>query len=131
MKSAEKIGKNIKYRLGYSNFAFELWIVLHKADCNGSLTHRRQYLPSLNRAYTEQFESLDHYKHEDNFKRILSKLTLDDVEQAVRRSKAIMQSNQGNDYVLCQYKGYKYYIKNPSLSIWVIVEKIMTECGLL
>jgi hypothetical protein len=50
MKSAENIGKSIKYNLGYSNFAFELWIALHKADCNGSLTHRRQYLLTINRA---------------------------------------------------------------------------------
>jgi len=131
MKSAEKIGKSIKYNLGYSNFAFELWIVLHKADCNGSLIHRRQYLPSINRAYAEQFESLDQYKHEDNFKRILGKLMLDDVVQAVRRSKTIMQTNQENGFVLCQYKGYKYYVENPSLSIWRIVEIIMDECGLL
>ena len=131
MKSAEKIGKSIKYSLGYSNFAFELWIVLHKTDCNGSLTHRRQYLSLLNRAYTEQFENLDQYKHMDNFKRILGKLTFNDVRQAVRRSKTIMQINQENGYVLHQYKGYRYYIENPSLSICEIVEKIMNECGLL
>ena len=35
MKAAERIGKSIKYHLGYSNFAFELWIILHKADCSG------------------------------------------------------------------------------------------------
>lgn len=131
MKSAERIGKSIKYSLGYSNFSFELWIVLHKADCNGSLTHRRQYLPVLNRAYTEHFENLDEYKHEGNFKRVLGKLTLDDVGQAVRRSKAIMQTNHENGYILRQYKGYRYYVENPSLSIWGIVEKIMGECGLI
>ena len=131
MKSAEKIGKSIKYSLGYSNFAFELWIVLHKADCNGSLVHLRQYLPLLNRAYAEKFENLNQYKHEDNFKRILGKLTLDDVGQAVRRSKTIMQINQENGYVLRQYKGYKYYIENPSLTIWEIIERIIMECGLL
>ena len=26
MKEAEKLGKNIKYKLGYSNFTFELWM---------------------------------------------------------------------------------------------------------
>jgi len=131
MKSAEKIGKNIKYNLGYSNFTFELWIILHKADCIGSLTHRRQYILPLNKAYSEQFDDLDQYKHEGNFKRILAKLTLDDVGQAVRRSKAIMQTNKENGYSFCQTKGYRYYVENPSLSIWGIVERIMTECGLL
>ena len=131
MKSAEKIGKNIKYNLGYSNFTFELWIILHKADCIGSLTHRRQYILPLNKAYSEQFDDLDQYKHEGNFKRILAKLTLDDVGQAVRRSKTIMKINQDNGCVLRQHMGYRYYIENPLLSIWESVERIMVECGLL
>jgi len=131
MKTAERIGKSIKYHLGYSNFAFELWIILHKAECSGILNYRRQYLPPRNRAYAEQFENLDQYKHEGNFKRILGKLTFDDVKQAVRRSKNIMQTNQESGYTLRQYKGYRYYIENPSLSIWEIVERVMVECGLL
>lgn len=84
MKMAQEIGKNIKYSLGYSNFTFELWMILHKSDCNGVLAHRRQYLAPLNRAYGEQFENLDQYKHEDHFKRLLNKLTLEDVRQAIR-----------------------------------------------
>jgi len=131
MKSAEKMGKSIGYNLGYSNFAFELWIVLHKMECNASLSHRRQYLSPINRAYAEHFENLDQYKNESNFKRILDKLTLDDVCQAIRRAKAIMQTNHKNGYVLHQYKGYRYYKENPSLSIWEIFEKIMTEFGFL
>lgn len=131
MKAAQKIGKNIKYSLGYSNFAFELWIILHKADCNGSLSHRRQYLEPLNRAYGEHFENLDQYKHEDNFKRVLSKLTLEDVLQAVRRAKAITQRNMESGYVLQQYKGYNYYKENPSLSLWVQVKEILQECKLI
>jgi len=43
MKEA-KTQKKITYELGYSNFAFELWMVLHKRDCNGPLNHRKQYL---------------------------------------------------------------------------------------
>lgn len=73
MKAAQSLGKNIKYRLGYSNFTFELWIILHKANCNGAKTHRRQYLAPLNTAYGEHFESLEEYKHEANFQRILGK----------------------------------------------------------
>jgi hypothetical protein len=131
MKAAQNSGKDIKYQLGYSNFTFELWIIVHKTDCNGVLTHRRQYLTPLNRAYDQQFESLDQYKHEDNFKRILSQLTLDNVRNAIQRSKAIMQRNQEAGYILQQYKRYKYYKENPSLSIWESIEKILRECELL
>lgn len=51
MKEAQGIGKDIKYNIGYSNFTFELWIILHKSECNGALTHRNQYLELLNKAY--------------------------------------------------------------------------------
>ena len=42
MKEA-KDQKGIKYDLGYSNYTFELWMVLHKRNCNGPLTDRTQY----------------------------------------------------------------------------------------
>lgn len=131
MKEAQNTGKNIKYHLGYSNFTFELWMILHKADCNGSLMHRRQYLMPLNRAYGENFENLDQYKHENNFKRVLNKLTLDDVRQAIRRAKVIMRKNEEMGYRLQEYKGYRYYKENPSLSLWEQIEQILTDCKVL
>ena len=130
MKKAEGI-KDITYTLGYSNFAFELWIILHKADCNGILSHRRQYLPQLNSAYNENFEDLHQYKHEDNFKRILGKLTLNDVKDAVRRSKSIMRNNKMYELNLSRYGGYCYYEDNPSLSIWESIEKILKDSKII
>ena len=32
LKSVKTINKNIVYNLGYSNFSFELWIILHKVQ---------------------------------------------------------------------------------------------------
>lgn len=130
MKEAQNIGKSIAYRLGYSNFAFELWIILHKADCNGALAGRTKYLAHLNRAYGEHFESLDEYKRENNFKRLLCSLTLEHVSQAVQRSKVINARNEATGCVLHQYKGYRYYKENPALSIWESIEKIFSDCNL-
>ena len=127
MKMAQQLGKSIKYNLGYSNFTFELWVILHKADFNKALADRRQYLDPINRIFSEHFNNLDKYKHEKNFKRVLKKLTIDDVRQAIERSKSIMQTNLDSGYVLHQYKGYKYFSENPSLSIWEIVERILNE----
>ena len=130
LKKASQLGKEIKYNLGYSNFTFELWMVLHKADCNASFSHRRQYLDPINRAYNENFENLDQYKHENNFKKLLGAISLQEVKAAIERAKAIMQRNVANGYVLQQYKGYQYYRENPSLSIWQSIEKILKDCGL-
>lgn len=130
MKLAKELGKQINYKFGYTNLTFDLWIVFHKSNCNGVLSHRRLYLQHINRAFDENFENMDDYKHERNFKRVLSKMTLLNVKEAVERAKLIMQRNSQNGYVLQEYKGYRYYKENPSLAIWEVIERVLVECGL-
>lgn len=124
-------GRKFKYNLGYSNFTFELWIILHKQSCNGSLTNRGQYLPHINKAYNEKFENLDHYKRHDDFHRCLSKLSLENVNDAIKRAKRIMEIKLSNEEREDEYKGFKYYKENPALTIWESVAAILDECGLL
>ena len=131
MKKANESGKFIKYKFGYTNLTFDLWIILHKADCNGSIYNRNKYITPLNRAYGESFQNMDEYKHEDNFKRCLGKLQISNVIDAISRAKTIMKRNQDNGYTLHQYKGYKYYKENPSLAIWEVIEKILKDCELI
>lgn len=131
MKKSEELGKQIKYELGYSNFTFELWIALHRMDCNGHLTHRKHYLVPINSAYEENFRDLDEYKQEANFKRIINKLTLNEVKAAIVRSNSIMKRNEDNGLTLHQYKRQKYYKENPSLSISKTIERILNDCQLL
>jgi hypothetical protein len=131
LKKSSTIKKYIKYKLGYSNFTFELWMVLHKANCNASLAHRRLYLAPINSAFGENFATLDQYKAEANFKRVLRSITLVDVRTAVDRAKSIMQRNQAVGLTLHDHKGYKFYTDNPSLTIHESVENILKDCGLL
>lgn len=131
MKEVSKLGKEIKCQFGYSNLTFDLWIVLHKIDCNASFTHRKHYITPINSAFGESFENMDDYKHEKNFKRVLSKISLEDVKRAISRAKNIQKNNIDNKYTLHQYKGYKYYKENPSLEVGSIFETIFKECGLL
>jgi len=131
MKEAQKMGKDIRYVLGYSNFTFELWMILHKYPCNKILADRTQYLEFINKAYNENFKSLKKFKNEKEFHRILSNLTLDDVINAVNRAKAIMLDKSNNGLTEKNYKGYKYYVDNPSLSIYKSIEKILTACKLI
>ena len=131
MKEAEHLGKQIHYRFGYSNLAFELWVILHMVDCDRALSHRRKYLEILNRVYHESFRDMNEYKREANFKRCLRRLELCNVICAVKRAKMIMQRNEQRGYILQQYKGYKYYKENPSLAIHEIIEKIFVDCNLM
>lgn len=129
IRNAEKL-KKVKYHLAYSNLAFELWIILHRKDCNKSLVNNSAYLQYINKCYNENFQSLNGYKEEHNFKRILSKITLDEVKNAIFRAKQIMLNNKNNGFRICDYRKEKYYKENPSLSIHEIIEKIFKDCGL-
>ena len=131
MKAAEQIGKQIKYKSGYSNLTFDLWMILHMIDCNTFFAHRKNYITPINKAYGEKFENMDEFKKEANFKRCLGKMQLSNVIEAIQRAKGIMQRNQENGYKLIQYKGYSFYNENPSLQSWEAIEKILIECGLI
>ena len=129
MKKAQTL-KNVNYKLGYSNIAFELWIILHKIDYTKELLVPKNYLEPINKAYKEDFQSLDDYKKENNFKKhILEKLTLNDVCSAIKRAKIITNTNKVN-YKEQQNKGYRYYKENPSLSICDHIQKILKDCCL-
>lgn len=131
MKKAQELGKQITYKSGYTNFTFDLWIILHMMNCSTSYSNRKQYLTPINRAFGETFESMDEFKKEANFKRCLNKMQLANVLEAIERAKKIMQRNQENGYILHQYKGYRYYKENPSLSSWEAIEKILKDCKLI
>ena len=131
LKDAKNLGKDITYHWGYSNLSFDLWMILHKQNCNAELADVTRYLNHINRAFGEQFESMKEYKEEYNFKHCLGKLSLPEVLSAIERARTIMLRNERDGYLLSQFKGYQYYLHNPSLDLWQPIEKILSDCGLL
>ena len=130
LKKVKKINKNIDYKLGYSNFSFDLWIILHKRQQKGAVSHRKKYVNGINKAYNERFKFIDDYKEEKNFKRILSKIDLNDVITAVNNGNEIRRMNEEN--IKDKYKKYgkfEYYTENPDMTINECVEQILKECG--
>lgn len=127
MEEAERI-KDVHYELGYSNFTFELWMILHKADCFGALNDRKDYLIPLNRAYNTRFQSLGEYKEERNFKALLRTITLGDVWRAVGRADRITARN-GETQKAMRKGRFAYYRGNPALSVQNMVKKILESCG--
>lgn len=130
LKSVRLLHKNIKYKLGYSNFSFELWIILHKIQQKSMVSSRKQYLTGINKAYNEKFKCLDDYKEEKNFKeKILSKINLNDVINAVNNGNEIRKINERNSKKnYRKYGQFEYYAVNPDMTINECVEKILIEC---
>lgn len=130
LNNVKKINKNLDYKLGYSNFSFDLWMILHKKQQIGSVANRKQYIKGINKSYGENFQFIDDYKEERNFKRILSKINLDDVICAVNNGNEIRKMNNKNkkdNYRI--YGKFEYYIENPDMTINECVQQILKECG--
>ncbi|HIU63690.1 MAG TPA: RloB domain-containing protein [Candidatus Avacidaminococcus intestinavium] len=129
LKESQKQGKIVKYDLGYSNYTFDLWIILHKIECKCFFTDRNRYIEKINSAYNERFQNMNEYKHEANFKRILRCLSLADVKAAIVRAKSIRTHNLTNCTKQSKY-GYDYFESNPDLSIHIFVEKVLEDAGI-
>lgn len=129
MERAEQRYAEIDYRLAYTNFTFELWMLLHRCDADRPLQSRRQYLGLLNAAYGETFQSLHHYKRRKDFERLLRKLSLSDVLNAVGRARQIEQYNR-QEYLPVSCGPYRFFTQNPSLSLGECIEHILAACGL-
>ncbi len=129
MKKAEK-QKNISYKLGYCNLSFELWMILHKKDCSRSFNRVDQYLPIMNSTYQLSCTRLSDYKEKDVFQKCLGQLSLNDVNDAIKRADRMICILEENSVKLSKYNGYQFYTKNPSLSIHEPMKKILSDCGL-
>lgn len=51
LHATKNLRKQITYKFGYSNFTFDLWMILHKMDCRMEYSHRRQYITPINKAW--------------------------------------------------------------------------------
>lgn len=128
IKEMKKRKSYIKYELGYSNYSFELWIILHKMNYRAPVVDRFKYLKGINKAFGERFVSLEEYKIESNFKRVLSKIDISDVKNAIAFAKEIRKHNEVNCKMVNEF-GFVYCTGNPDLTIHLCVDTILKDCG--
>ena len=119
-----------KYLIGYSNITFELWLILHKMDCNGYYPYAKGYLAVLEKAFGQKIGSLDTFKKADTLRTTLDSLSLEDVKSAIARAETIMQRHQKGKRER-EYNGYTYVEENPSLSVHLAIKKVLEDCSLL
>ncbi len=130
LKDIKRKYKAYNYTLGYTNFAFELWLILHKNTANFSVSDRSRYVEQINALYSTNFSKLKGNKDKDTFRNLLKQISLEDVKLAVRNSSRIRpyQNDIGNSMV--EYKGFKYYRENPDITVNECVESVLKECGI-
>lgn len=120
----------IRYKLGYSNYTFELWMLLHVADMNYAVSDRYAYLKPINRYFGRNYASLDAFKSRDEFQGILNEfVTLDSIRAAVKRAEKIAVQNASDGKAQENYKGFRFFRENPDVTVHEIVKIIFEVCG--
>lgn len=128
MREAER-EFGISYELGYSNYTFELWMLLHVADMDYSVQDRKAYLSPINRWFHRDFADLDEFKQEAAFQEILDEfVTLDSIRHAIRRAEKIVEQNAQGRKVSENYRGLTFYHDNPDVSVHEVVQLIFEVC---
>ena len=120
--------RNYNYSLGYTNFAFELWLLLHKQYNFTSLAHRSHYIQPLNEVYGTNFTRLKDNKHKEPFEKLLDKIDLSDVKRAVKTAEGIRTTQMTNGYSMVEYKGFSYFRENPDITVNECVKRIFEDC---
>ena len=124
MRNAEKTF-GITYQLGYSNYTFELWMLLHVTDMEYAVQDRYAYLKPINKCFKLRLRNLDEFKSEKVFLEILDKyVTLDSVFQAIARAEKIVQQRKTAE----NYKGFSFCRDNPDISVHEVVKLIFEVC---
>ena len=119
----------IIYELGYSNYTFELWMLLHVTDMNHAVQDRHSYLAFVNRWFHRNYTSINEFKSHDEFQDILNEfVTLDSIRLAIRRAEIIVQNNAEDKKAKERYKGVTFFRDNPDVSVHEVVKMIFEVC---
>ena len=128
MRKAEDMF-GITYKLGYSNYTFELWMLLHVADVIFAVRDRSSYLGLINRYFHRNYKSIDEYKKQNEFGKILDQfVTLDSVKLAIARAEKIVRNNDLDKKSKDKYSGFTFFRDNPDLSVHTVVQMILEVC---
>lgn len=120
----------IRYKLGYSNYTFELWMLLHVADMNYAVSDRYAYLKPINRYFHRNYATLDEFKSRDEFQGILNEfVTLDSIRNAVKRAEKIVFQNTNDCKAHENYRGFQFFRENPDVTVHEAVRIIFDVCG--
>lgn len=123
LKAAKKI---VNYDLGYSNYSFELWICLHKLDMFSFKHNRNDYYIDINKGFNTNYKSCNEFKEKNEFLKLLSNITLEDVSSAITRSIKIKERKENKKKI--SLYNFEFYKDNPDLSIHEIVKTILNDC---
>lgn len=129
-EEALDLSEKNKFTVGYSNINFDYWLTLHKLEINkisyGEKTSNDSYVKLLKETY--KLSTREDIKNLDTIRKIISKITFEDVLHAIECCKLIEKNNVSNfERKVNTPRGNSYY-KNPDINVYKVVENLIKKC---
>lgn len=130
-------GKQIKYEeaidlaienqitLGYTNYCFDLWLILHKEDYFGSVNSQDGYAGKLRQIYGLRRDA--NIKKKEQVELILKQIGIEDIKAAIVRADFIASNNLKKEAKKTSQK-HEYY-DNPDTEIHNMLRTIFQKVG--
>lgn len=113
----------------YSNYCFDLWILLHFKDFNSTVINGNEYCLYIRNSCSIP-DTYDNLKSEDCIKCILNQISVDNVIEAVSRARTIEKNNIDSLKSGFAINGSLHYY-NPHLKIYSFIENVLKESGII
>ncbi|MGE5558508.1 MAG: RloB family protein [Bacillota bacterium] len=112
----------------YTNYCFDLWLILHKKRFIRSIVNPKEYEREIKTLYNIPPNA--DIKSHGIMERIIAQITLSDIKFAIQNGQAISLHQDQVGTPLFTDKSIKYY-NNPDLLIHRFVEKVLKDTGCL
>lgn len=126
-EEAIELANENRIELGYTNFCFDLWIILHKADCFGTVLHQDDYADEVRRVFGLPITA--NIKKSSNVEKIMEQITLEDIKTAIIRADKIDTSNLTQTPNYTSQKNIVYY-NNPDTQVHTALKSIFQKVGI-
>lgn len=115
-----------KIELGYTNYCFDLWLILHKEDYFDIVQNQDAYANKLRQVFGLAADA--NIKKEKRVTEIVNQIGLSDIKNAIQRGKKISEDNQGKEANKTP-KENRYY-DNPDTQMHVLLQFLFAKVGI-
>ena len=115
-----------KVKIAYTSVNFDLWLLLHKKKYNKVVQSSHAYIDLIRKEYGLNVTT--DIKKEENIRKILQQINIEDVKVAINNANQIMKSKVRNDRIIINSQFF--YYDNPSMSINEFFEKLFVDIGI-
>ena len=126
MKEAIDLAIENKIELGYTNYCFDLWLILHKEDYFDIVQNQDAYADKLRQVFGLAADA--NIKKEKRVTEIVNQIGLSDIKNAIQRGKKISEDNQGKEANKTP-KENRYY-DNPDTQMHVLLQFLFAKVGI-